>query len=86
MLTYYRAPLQDSRKWGLFNIVNLLFKTYFKLNSITLSKNIINAIQASRDDMPELGAFPKSHQVTFKYYLGVIKFLEEDYVSVSRPF
>jgi hypothetical protein len=32
--------------------------------------------------MPDLSAFPKSHQVTFKYYLGVIQFLEEDYVKV----
>jgi hypothetical protein len=33
--------------------------------------------------MPKLEAFPKSHQVTFKYYMGVILFLEEDYVKVG---
>jgi hypothetical protein len=33
--------------------------------------------------MPELDAFPKAHQVTFKYYVGVILFLEENYVQVS---
>ena len=32
--------------------------------------------------MPSLDAFPKSHVVTFKYYVGVIHFLEEDYVQV----
>jgi hypothetical protein len=32
--------------------------------------------------MPPLEAFPKSHIVTFKYYVGVISFLEEDYVNV----
>lgn len=36
-------------------------------------------------DMPELDVFPKSHIVTFKYYLGVIQFLEEDYAAVRRP-
>lgn len=77
-----RAPLHESRKWGIYNIINLLFKTYFKLNSITLSKNILNALKASSGDMPQLEAFPKSHQVTFKYYWGVIQFLEEDYVKV----
>lgn len=77
-----RAPLEESRKWGIYNIVNLLFKTYFKLNSISLSKNILRALQASKGDLPELDAFPKSHQVTFKYYVGVILFLEEDYVQV----
>jgi len=33
--------------------------------------------------MPDLESFPKAHQVTFKYYVGVIYFLEEDYVEVS---
>lgn len=32
--------------------------------------------------MPELESFPKSHQVTFKYYVGVILFLEENYAEV----
>jgi hypothetical protein len=31
--------------------------------------------------MPPLDAFPKSHQVTFNYYVGVIHFLEEDYMT-----
>lgn len=52
-----------------------------KLNSINLSKNIIRSIQA-QVDMPPLEAFPKSHQVTFKYYVGVVAFLQEDYVQV----
>ena len=33
--------------------------------------------------MPDLAAFPKSHIVTFKYYLGVIQFLEEDYENAE---
>ena len=77
-----RAPLEDSRKWALYYTTNLLFKTYFKLNSVSLSKNILRALSASRTDMPELESFPKSHIVTFKYYVGVISFLEEDYKQV----
>lgn len=79
-----RAPIEESRKWAIYSIVNLLFKTYFKLNSISLSKNILKALQASKGDMPELELFPKSHQVTFKYYVGVIQFLEEDYKQVCQ--
>ncbi|KAG9242596.1 hypothetical protein BJ878DRAFT_535787 [Calycina marina] len=74
-----RASLEESRKWGIYSIINLLFKTYFKLGKITLSKNILNALRAYRGDMPELDAFPLSHQVTFKYYVGVISFLDEKY-------
>lgn len=32
--------------------------------------------------MPPLELFPKSHIVTFRYYVGVIYFLEEDYKKV----
>lgn len=32
--------------------------------------------------MPPLSKFPKSQQVTYKYYEGVLRFLEEDYVQV----
>lgn len=33
--------------------------------------------------MPPVEAYPKSHIVTFKYYVGVILFLEEDYGKVG---
>ncbi|KAM3078219.1 COP9 signalosome (CSN) subunit [Clarireedia jacksonii] len=79
-----RASLDESRKWATYNIINLLFKTYFKLNSIGLSRNILNAIQAYRGDMPSLESFPLSHQVTFKYYVGVIYFLEEHYAEAEK--
>lgn len=35
--------------------------------------------------MPDLDQFPKSQQVTFKYYEGVLFFLEENYVEVRLP-
>ena len=56
-----------------------------QLNSIGLSKNVLRALQASGDDIPPLKLFPKSHVVTFKYYRGVIAFLEESYTEVSHP-
>ncbi|KAL8863339.1 MAG: hypothetical protein Q9178_000019 [Gyalolechia marmorata] len=74
-----RAPMEESRKWGLYHTTNLLFKTYFKLNSISLSKNCLRAIQASATDLPPMSHFPKAHIVTFKYYVGVIYFLDEEY-------
>ncbi|KAK5171121.1 COP9 signalosome (CSN) subunit [Saxophila tyrrhenica] len=79
-----RNPLDESRKWALYYTANLLFKTYFKLNSISLSKNIIRSIRASAHDMPALAAFPKAHRVTFYYYTGVLHFLEEDYATAEE--
>lgn len=34
--------------------------------------------------MPPFEAFPKAHQVTFKYYSGVLSFLEEDYQQAEE--
>ncbi|KAL8994938.1 MAG: hypothetical protein Q9169_005239 [Polycauliona sp. 2 TL-2023] len=50
-----------------------------RLNSISLSKNCLRAIQASATDMPPMSHFPKAHIVTFRYYVGVIHFLDEEY-------
>ncbi|TEA12051.1 Protein CSN12-like protein [Colletotrichum sidae] len=79
-----RAPLEESRKWAIYFIINLLFKTYFKLNSASLSRTILKALSTNRGDMPPLEAFPKSQRVTFKYYEGVLFFLEENYVEAEK--
>ncbi|KMU85561.1 COP9 signalosome complex subunit 12 [Coccidioides immitis H538.4] len=33
-----RAPIEESRKWGVYNTVNLSFKTYFKLGTVSFKK------------------------------------------------
>ncbi|KXX82925.1 Protein CSN12 [Madurella mycetomatis] len=79
-----RAPLEESRKWGIYYIINLLLKTYFRLNSVSLSKNVLKMLAAGQRDMPDFSAFPKSQQVTFKYHEGVLYFWEENYVEAER--
>ncbi|KAB8261997.1 hypothetical protein BDV32DRAFT_120898 [Aspergillus pseudonomiae] len=79
-----RAPIEESRKWGIYNTTNLLFKTYFKINSVSLSKNLLRALKASSADLPDMEVFPKSHIVTFKYYVGLIHFLDENYAEAEE--
>ncbi|KAL1893210.1 COP9 signalosome (CSN) subunit [Ceratocystis pirilliformis] len=79
-----RAPIEESRKWALYYIVNLLFKTYFKLNSASLSRTILKALSAYQGDMPPLSSFPAAQRVTFKYYEGVLSFLEENYLDAEK--
>lgn len=31
LIEKYRAPIEESRKWGIYETTNLLFKTYFKV-------------------------------------------------------
>jgi COP9 signalosome complex subunit 12 len=79
-----RSELTDSRKWGIYSTTNLLFKTYFKLNSLSLTKNVIRALDAADDDLPPLHLFPKPQQCTFKFYRGVIDFLQERYTDAEE--
>lgn len=79
-----RSDITESRKWGVYGVINLLFKTYFKLNSASLARTILKALASYRGDMPTLDKFPTSQRVTFKYYEGVLDFLEENYVQAEK--
>ncbi|KAI8514204.1 PCI domain-containing protein 2 [Branchiostoma belcheri] len=61
-----RSDLDVSKKWGMLNIVNQLFKIYFKINKHHLCKPLIRAIDSSnlKDD------FTKAQLVTYRYYVG----------------
>ncbi|KAF9266195.1 hypothetical protein L218DRAFT_978700 [Marasmius fiardii PR-910] len=72
------SPPDQSRKWGVYYVVGLVLKCYFRVRRISLSKNILRALDANRD-IPDLASYPKSHQVTFRYYLGMLRFLNEEY-------
>ena len=69
--------LNVSRKWGVYNIVNLLFKLYFEIGAVNLCTNILKSL--ANQDLPGLDKYPKSDAVTFKYYCGVLRFFEEQF-------
>ncbi|KAI8076485.1 uncharacterized protein B0P05DRAFT_546041 [Gilbertella persicaria] len=77
-----RAVLQVSKKYGTYCMIGILFRIYFKLKQQNLCKNILRAVKAA--DLPPLDVFPKSDRVTFRYYLGRLYFLEEDYVKAEH--
>ncbi|KAL4949924.1 hypothetical protein BDW69DRAFT_173315 [Aspergillus filifer] len=79
-----RAPKEESRKWGVYYMTNLLFKTYFKINAVGLSKNLLRALNAQSQDLPDKELYPKSHIVTFNYFVGVIFFLDENYAEAEE--
>ncbi|KAH8723218.1 hypothetical protein GQ44DRAFT_320709 [Phaeosphaeriaceae sp. PMI808] len=74
--------MTESRKWGVYCIANLQFKTYFKLKAISLSKNVVKSIQA-QSDLPIFELYPRAHRVTYRYYIGVLAFLQEDYANAE---
>ncbi|KAH6914763.1 COP9 signalosome complex subunit 12 [Coprinopsis sp. MPI-PUGE-AT-0042] len=79
------SPYEESRKWGVYYVVGLVLKCYFRVRRISLSKNILRALEAN-NDVPPLHFYPKSHQVTFKYYIGMLSFLNEDFAKAEKEF
>ncbi|KAI9569279.1 hypothetical protein HD554DRAFT_599157 [Boletus coccyginus] len=82
-MTDRTSPPDQSRKWGIYYVVGLVMKCYFRVKRISLSKNILRALDAN-PDIPPLTAYPRSHQVTYRYYLGMLSFLNEDYAKAEQ--
>ncbi|KAG2225053.1 hypothetical protein INT45_003253, partial [Circinella minor] len=72
----------SSKKFGTYRMVGLLFRTYFQLKQQNLCKNILRAVRAA--DLPEIDEFPKCDRVTFRYYLGRLYFLQEEYSKAEH--
>jgi hypothetical protein len=60
------------------NILSLFWQK--KVRQRNLCTNILRSIKVQ--DLPSLGQYPKSHQVTFLYYQGRLLFLEAAYQQV----
>ena len=75
------TELAHSRKWGTYTVANMLFATYFRLRSLGLCRNILRALTAG--DVPPLDAFGRADVVTFRYYLGRLRFLDEEYAAAE---
>ncbi|KAI0080873.1 hypothetical protein K474DRAFT_1682360 [Panus rudis PR-1116 ss-1] len=82
-ITDRASPYAESRRWGIYYVVGLILKCYFRVKRISLSKNILRAIEAN-PDLPPLSAYPRSHQVTYRYYIGMINFLNEDFAKAEQ--
>ncbi|ELU38161.1 COP9 signalosome complex subunit 12 [Rhizoctonia solani AG-1 IA] len=53
------------------------------VNRIALSRNIMRAIHANAD-IPPLEQYPRADQVTYKYYVGLINFLNENHQAAEE--
>ncbi|KAK6196245.1 hypothetical protein SNE40_001506 [Patella caerulea] len=75
-----RASLDDSKKWGMLNLVNQLFKIYFKINKLHLCKPLVRAI----DSLPIKDEFSLSQLITFRYYVGRKAMFDSDFKSAEE--
>lgn len=75
-----RAAIEDTKKWGMLNIVNQLFKIYFRINKLHLCKPLIRAI----DSLPMKDKFSLSHLITFRYYVGQKAMFDGDFKKADE--
>lgn len=75
-----RAAIDDSKKWGMLNLVNQLFKIYFKINKLHLCKPLIRAIES----LPIKDKFSLSQLVTYRFYVGRKAMFDSDYKSAEE--
>jgi len=70
-----RAAVADSKKWGMLNLVNQLFKIYFKVNKLHLCKPLIRAIdQSNLKDH-----FARAQLVTYNFHVGKKHMFDSEY-------
>lgn len=75
-----RKPITspDTKKLAIFAVTNVLFKIYFKLNTLQLCGKLINVVERP-GFLDSLLHFPVSDVVTYKYYIGRLKMFEDRY-------
>ena len=87
-----RASIENSKKWGVLNLANILFRLYFDLGTVRLGGNIARAIDAALNvDFPPFEQLPKADVVTYYYHRGRMlmnqghfKKAEEHFAEASR--
>lgn len=73
--TLNRSSNEDTKRLGMLNLVNQLFKVYFRINKLHLCKPLIRAIESSAyKDL-----FPLAQQITYKYFVGRKAMFDSDY-------
>ncbi|KAL8578368.1 PCI domain-containing protein 2 [Nucella lapillus] len=75
-----RAAIEDSKKWGMLNLVNQLFKIYFKINKLHLCKPLIRAI----DSLPMKDRFSLSQLITYRFYVGRKAMFDSNFKSAEE--
>lgn len=70
-----------SKKDAALSLVVTLFRVYFALNTLRLSKNLINAVNSRQ--FPPLASFPRGQVVAYQYFTGRLALFDEDYAAAD---
>ena len=76
-----RAAIEVSKRKGILNIINQLFKIYFKINKLHLCKPLIRAIETNSNLMEH---FTMSQRVTYAYFIGMKLLFDSEYKQAEQ--
>jgi nuclear mRNA export protein PCID2/THP1 len=68
----------ESKRVGTLEVINQLFRVYFKLNALRLCQHLIRTVNAP-GFLDFDSSFPVAHRVTYKFYVGRLHLYEDRY-------
>lgn len=78
-----KSELPQSRKWVLLDVINSLFRIYFRINQLRLCKNLIQPVESGQN-FPPFDSFSSAQRVTYKYYAGRFAMYESDFMEAQK--
>lgn len=75
-----RTSIESSKRKGMINIINQLFKIYFKINKLNLYKPLVKAI----DNADIMEHFSQPQRVTYSYFTGMKTLYDSDYKKADN--
>lgn len=75
-----RTSIEVSKRKGMMNIINQLFKIYFKINKLNLYKPLVRALENANIDEH----FTLAERVTYSYFTGMKSLYDSDYRKADR--
>ena len=74
----------DSKIMGLLDVMNALFRLYFRLNNVQLCINLLKIINNPHSHLPPISTFPVSNQLEFRYYEGRLSIYEQQILKAEE--
>lgn len=72
-----------SKRIGTLEVINQLFRVYFKLNALRLCKNLTRTVDA-KGFVDFESSFSVAHRVTYKYFVGRLHLYEDRYAEAEE--
>lgn len=72
-----------SKRIGTLEVINQLFRVYFKLNALRLCKNLTRTVDA-KGFLDFEASFSVAHRVTYKFFVGRLHLYEDQYAEAEE--